>query len=82
MPPAHAGHIDVVAPAPQGQPAGGRRTLPIAPTVAIDPICGMTVETAGARHTAEVDGTTYYFCCAQCRATFLKEPQRYRAARP
>ena len=39
---------------------------------AIDPICGMTVAVAGARHTAEVQGVTYYFCCARCRSKFLQ----------
>ena len=40
---------------------------------ATDPICGMTVDIATARYTAERDGQTYYFCCAGCRATFLKQ---------
>ena len=41
---------------------------------AIDPICGMTVDVATARHTAFRDGVTYYFCCAGCKATFEKSP--------
>jgi xanthine dehydrogenase accessory factor len=40
---------------------------------ATDPICGMTVDVATAHYTAERDGQTYYFCCAGCRATFLKQ---------
>jgi xanthine dehydrogenase accessory factor len=40
---------------------------------AIDPICGMTVAVAGARHTTEVRGVAYYFCCAGCRAKFLEK---------
>jgi xanthine dehydrogenase accessory factor len=47
---------------------------------AIDPICGMTVEVAGARHTAEHAGRTWYFCCGGCRARFLADPERYTAA--
>lgn len=39
---------------------------------AIDPICGMTVALATARHKAEVAGVTYYFCCGGCRARFLQ----------
>jgi xanthine dehydrogenase accessory factor len=39
---------------------------------AIDPICGMTVAVANARHSATVSGATYYFCCAGCRAKFLQ----------
>jgi len=47
------------------------------PTEAIDPVCGMTVAIAGARHTAEVSGRRYYFCCAGCRAKFVADPSRY-----
>lgn len=50
------------------------------PTEAIDPICGMTVQIASARHTAEHGGATYYFCCGGCRERFLAEPERYAAA--
>jgi xanthine dehydrogenase accessory factor len=42
---------------------------------AIDPICGMTVAVATARHSAEVKGTKYYFCCAGCRSKFLKSEE-------
>jgi xanthine dehydrogenase accessory factor len=50
------------------------------PTEAIDPICGMTVQIASARHTAEHGGATYYFCCGGCRERFLAEPERYAGA--
>jgi xanthine dehydrogenase accessory factor len=43
---------------------------------AVDPVCGMSVEIAGARHRADIDGTSYYFCCAACRSQFLTDPQR------
>jgi xanthine dehydrogenase accessory factor len=44
---------------------------------AIDPICGMTVEIATARHSAEHAGRTYYFCCGGCRTRFLAEPEPF-----
>ncbi len=47
---------------------------------AVDPICGMTVVVATARHTAEFGGRTFYFCCGGCREKFLREPQRYATA--
>ena len=59
------------------QPPAG---IPAQPREAIDPVCGMTVTVAGARHTADVEGLRYYFCCAGCRTTFLNDPSRYRAA--
>jgi len=46
---------------------------------AIDPVCGMSVNVATARHTAEVEGASYYFCCANCRAKFLNDPESYLA---
>src|SRR6476659_6119983 len=38
--------------------------------MAIDPICGMTVDQATAR-SAERDGQTFYFCGESCRRKFL-----------
>jgi xanthine dehydrogenase accessory factor len=42
---------------------------------ATDPVCGMTVAVAAARYSAEVRGTTYYFCCAGCRSKFLQREE-------
>ncbi len=50
------------------------------PREAVDPVCGMSVAVAGARHTAEVLGVTYCFCCAGCRSKFLAEPARFLGA--
>lgn len=47
---------------------------------AIDPVCKMEVDPATAKHRAEANGTTYYFCCAQCRTRFLEDPARYLAS--
>ncbi|MYI83474.1 MAG: YHS domain-containing protein [Chloroflexi bacterium] len=47
---------------------------------ALDPICGMTVDVATARHTTEHEGQTVYFCAAVCRQRFEQEPERYAAA--
>ena len=41
--------------------------------MAIDPICGMTVDEASTLR-AERDGETFYFCSAHCRQTFLSTP--------
>jgi len=55
-------------------------SAPEQPREAIDPVCGMMVAVAGARHTADAGGRRYYFCCAGCRTTFLADPSRYRSA--
>jgi xanthine dehydrogenase accessory factor len=47
--------------------------------MALDPVCGMRVAVANARHSAEIDGHLYYFCCASCRTKFLQDPEPYRA---
>ena len=44
-----------------------------------DPVCGMDVTIATAKHTAEHDGASFYFCHAGCRTKFLADPQRYLA---
>ena len=41
--------------------------------MAIDPICGMTVDETSALH-AERDGKTFYFCSDSCRKKFLSTP--------
>jgi xanthine dehydrogenase accessory factor len=50
------------------------------PTEARDPICGMTVEMATARHQSDWAGRSVYFCCLRCKETFDADPQRYAAA--
>ena len=55
------------------------RSLPVSAGEARDPVCGMMVATATARHTASHGGRTYYFCCAGCRARFLGSPESYTA---
>ena len=81
--------LSILAEIVQAHPSGVREaaTTPAAaskvaappPATAVDPVCGMSVVVVSARHTAEVDGVSYYFCCANCRSKFLKDPQAYRA---
>jgi P-type Cu+ transporter len=42
-----------------------------------DPVCGMSIDPAGAAATREHDGTTFYFCSAGCAAKFDADPHRY-----
>jgi xanthine dehydrogenase accessory factor len=55
-------------------------TAPEKRTVANDPICGMTVDIAAAKHTSEFDGRRFYFCCAGCKQAFDKQPEKYSVA--
>src|SRR4029079_13367779 len=43
---------------------------------AVDPVCGMTVNRAGAAGRFEYKGTTYYFCNPGCLARFRGDPER------
>ncbi|HZL90431.1 MAG TPA: heavy metal translocating P-type ATPase, partial [Pirellulaceae bacterium] len=43
--------------------------------MAIDPICGMTVDEATALR-AQYDGQTFYFCCEHCRQKFLSRESK------
>jgi P-type Cu+ transporter len=42
-----------------------------------DPVCGMTVDPHTAKHRAEHQGHTYYFCSARCREKFVAAPEQY-----
>jgi xanthine dehydrogenase accessory factor len=46
----------------------------------LDPVCGMTVVVATARHVGEHAGRTFYFCNTRCREKFLAAPERYLTA--
>src|SRR5690348_11239948 len=47
-----------------------------------DPVCGMSVNPATARHRAEHAGHSYVFCGARCRERFVAEPARFLAPAP
>jgi xanthine dehydrogenase accessory factor len=47
---------------------------------AIDPVCGMTVDVATARHRTVHDGRTLYFCSVSCQQRFEEDPARFEAA--
>ncbi|HEY7575778.1 MAG TPA: XdhC family protein [Thermoanaerobaculia bacterium] len=63
----------------QADAAGAPEAAP-AHAEAVDPICGMTVAVATARHRADALGRTYYFCCAGCRERFVAAPEKYVAS--
>jgi Cu+-exporting ATPase len=45
--------------------------------VAIDPVCGMEVDTEGAQWTAQHDGRYFYFCSKGCMLDFKEDPEHY-----
>ena len=54
-----------------------------APTIEIDPVCGMKVNTATARGGSYVHaGKTHYFCNPRCRERFAVDPAHWLARGP
>jgi Cu+-exporting ATPase len=45
--------------------------------MAIDPVCGMTVDPATSRHRHDYRDQAYYFCAAGCRGKFAAAPEKY-----
>ena len=70
------------AAAPHGSRPDDRHAPPGATAGAVDPVCGMTVDPATAKHRADHDGTTRFFCCAGCRTKFEADPARFLQPRP
>ena len=65
---------------PPARAAGQHYPLPGAG--ARDPVCGMSVDPATARHRARHAGTEYFFCGARCRERFAAEPERFLTPAP
>jgi Cu+-exporting ATPase len=49
---------------------------------AIDPVCGMAVNPATARHQLEHEGRNFYFCCGGCLEKFQAAPEKFLNAPP
>jgi xanthine dehydrogenase accessory factor len=47
------------------------------PAMAVDPVCGMTVDVNAARFVASHDGEPFYFCCPACLDMFEANPSDY-----
>ena len=47
--------------------------------MAIDPVCGMTVDPAKAAGSFDYKGATYYFCGKGCLAKFSADPEKFLA---
>ncbi|MBR0794562.1 heavy metal translocating P-type ATPase [Bradyrhizobium jicamae] len=49
--------------------------------MAIDPVCGMKVDPATARHRFNYKGDEYLFCSGRCRERFEAEPEKFLSPR-
>ncbi|WP_321895078.1 XdhC family protein [Paraburkholderia heleia] len=48
----------------------------------VNPVCGMSVEIAKAKHVLDYGGRKVYFCCDGCKSEFERAPGRYLEAAP
>ncbi|MHC2465319.1 heavy metal translocating P-type ATPase [Bradyrhizobium embrapense] len=55
----------------------GHDTTPAEAAFAIDPVCGMKVNPATAKHRFSYNGEEYLFCSGRCRERFEAEPEKY-----
>jgi xanthine dehydrogenase accessory factor len=70
------------AAAPQhgGVPAAAGAPNSTPPTIAVDPICGMTVAAVAGTPSVQYNGATVYFCCEGCKAQFEAQHEHAIAA--
>jgi Cu+-exporting ATPase len=45
--------------------------------MAVDPVCKMSVDEKKAAATYDYKGKTYYFCAADCKDAFSKDPEKF-----
>ena len=56
--------------------------LPAGADIAIDPVCGMSVDRQAGKPSLDHAGTTHVFCSVSCRTKFEADPGKYLAPRP
>jgi Cu+-exporting ATPase len=77
---AHAGHHHGAA--MQAKPCcGGKHGGDGKAALATDPVCGMRVDPATAKHRFAYQGQDYFFCSGRCRERFGLEPEKFLQAR-
>jgi P-type Cu+ transporter len=77
---AHAGHHRGAA--GQAKPCcGAKHGSSDKAALATDPVCGMRVDPATAKHRFAYQGQDYFFCGARCRERFEAEPEKFLRVR-
>jgi xanthine dehydrogenase accessory factor len=57
-----------------------KNALPVLNKETKDPVCGMMVDVIGATYKSEHNGSNVYFCCAGCKQSFDRQPEKYTLA--
>ncbi|MET2829045.1 heavy metal translocating P-type ATPase [Mesorhizobium shangrilense] len=63
-----------------GSCCSAKAAPPAGDAVLRDPVCGMTVDPASGKPTAEHGGHVFHFCSERCHSKFVAEPEKYLTA--
>lgn len=74
----HAAGADVLPVLPAVPPCESMASVE-PPARYVNPVCGMAVDIASARHVVEAGGQRVYFCCDGCKLEFERTPDKYLA---
>jgi Cu+-exporting ATPase len=74
---AYAGHQDGATAQAPSCCGGNHGDAAKAAGVAIDPVCGMRVDPATAKHHCTHQSQDYFFCSGRCRERFEAEPEKF-----
>ncbi|MBA1139763.1 heavy metal translocating P-type ATPase [Mesorhizobium neociceri] len=66
--------------AADGSCCTAKAAAPAAEAVVRDPVCGMRVDPAAGKPTAERGGRLFHFCSEGCRTKFAADPEKYLTA--
>lgn len=64
-----------------GSCCSAHAAAPAGEAVIRDPVCGMTVDPAAGKPSAEYEGRLFHFCSDSCRTKFVAHPQDYLTAK-
>ncbi len=59
------------------EPRIEKTTMLNAAVPAVNPVCGMTVEKTTSEYSILFHGERVYFCCENCKNSFVNNPERY-----
>jgi xanthine dehydrogenase accessory factor len=65
-----------------GLPTNGQSVVANAGKKFINPVCGMAIDIATAKHVETLNGVDYFFCCDGCLTTFRQDPGKYALGTP
>jgi xanthine dehydrogenase accessory factor len=59
------------------RPCESMASVELSPARYLNPVCGMAIDIASAKHVIDCQGQRVYFCCDGCKIEFERDPDRY-----